>query len=161
MARFQLKANEMGLGSGSMKFNAGCGIRYRGGLTSNNGDISRYVTAIRSSLIDGLQDIVSAISANLDKALSSNIFSEPGGDIISSGKLLRSRDITLNSSGDIIISYDVPYANLVHYGGYINVYGSGNKVYIPGRPFIEAALTNGYGLTPPDYYQIILDQLNR
>jgi len=158
MSGFKLTNSDIGFKASNMKFGANCNIKYNSGSSSSDIDISRYVTSIRAGLRDGLTDIVAAISANLDKAITGSAFG--GSDIVESGNLLRSKNITLNDSGDIIISYDVPYANLVHYGGYINVYGSNNKVFIPGRPFIEAALTSGYGLTPPDYYTIILNQLN-
>lgn len=71
-------------------------------------------------------------------------------DIVDSGELLRSGGATV--SGDTIeISYQSDYANLVHYGGYIQPYGNQNiqRVYIPGRPWISATLGEANGPIAP------------
>lgn len=87
-------------------------------------------------------------------------------DIVDSGELLRSGGAIV--SGDSIeISYQSPYANLVHYGGYIQPYGNQNisKVYIPGRPWIAATLGEANGpIAPFDWkesYQTKMSQKAR
>ena len=64
--------------------------------------------------------------------------------LVDTGALRDSLDVILEKNG-LVISYNVPYANLMHYGGYIQPYGNPNAqpVYLPGRPWVEDAL-NGY-----------------
>ena len=44
----------------------------------------------------------------------------------------------------LVISYDVPYANLVHFGGYVVPYGNSfaERVFIPARPW-TSIITDG------------------
>lgn len=66
-------------------------------------------------------------------------------DIIDTGTLQRSVTINMDTgmNGSIDVTYDTPYANLVHYGGYINPYGNPNiKIYLPARPWVETAFSN-------------------
>ena len=68
-----------------------------------------------------------------------------GRDIIDTGELRDSLSITIGSDGQFEINYSSPYAKLVHYGGYIMPYGNNRieKVFIPGRPWIQAVLEGG------------------
>ena len=84
--------------------------------------------------------------------------------VYSSGRLLRSGEVrVVNGSSGIEISYDVPYAGLIHYGGYITPYGSSSqqKVYIPPRPWIAAVLNGENGLPSIKYQEIIYDALRQ
>lgn len=87
------------------------------------------------------------IGDTLHEALSSKVWDVPSGlgDIIDSGELYRSQRIEWDEH-TINISYDVPYAGLVHYGGYIAPYGRRElgMVYIPARPWIAEVLFNEF-----------------
>jgi hypothetical protein len=87
-----------------------------------------------------LQLSASELEILLDNAMASGIWGELG-DIIDSGDLRDSLSVVIEGD-DIGVSYDSPYANLIHYGGYIAPYGNKNinKVYIPGRPWVESVL---------------------
>jgi hypothetical protein len=73
-------------------------------------------------------------------------WSDGSRNIIDTGSLMSSGGAAV-VSGKIEIAYDSPYAALIHYGGYIQPYGNVNveKVYIPGRPWIAAALGQAPG----------------
>jgi phage gpG-like protein len=90
---------------------------------------------------------IPALDKILQQAISANVWRLRNGigDIISSGDLLRSQSIDLTSDG-LRISYDVPYASLIHYGGYIKPYGNQDArlVYIPGRPWVQTVLDGGF-----------------
>lgn len=84
--------------------------------------------------------------AALDTAIGLSIWPTDNGigDIIDSGELMRSLDVSIQESV-INIEYTADYANLVHYGGYIAPYGneSVDKVYIPPRPWVDVVLRSG------------------
>lgn len=95
-------------------------------------------------------------------AITSSIWNTNSGisDIYLSGELLTSVNIGTDLNG-INISYDAPYASLIHYGGYIVPYGNQNasKVYVPPRPWISAVLNGTNGLPEIDYSKIIYSAL--
>lgn len=105
------------------------------------------------------RDILDAV---LRDAINSSIWRTRNGkdDIISSGELLDSGNVELTGSSGISIEYDVPYAALVHYGGYIVPYGNSraNRVYLPPRPWVADVLAGKVnGFNPSEvYYQIII-----
>lgn len=84
-------------------------------------------------------------------------------DIIDTGQLMASGNVTV-TDGNIDIQYASPYAAFVHYGGYIHPYGNKNieKKYLPGRPWISAALGEAGGPLPPfsweDAYKVAMRQ---
>ena len=66
-------------------------------------------------------------------------------DIVDTGKLKKSLILVeknLKTKTTIEIKYRSPYANMVHYGGYIQPYGNknANSVLYPARPWVEAVL---------------------
>jgi hypothetical protein len=62
---------------------------------------------------------------------------------VDTGELMASGRVTLSENG-ITISYDAPYAALIHYGGYIHPYGNVNlRVFLPPRPWIESVMFGG------------------
>ena len=72
-------------------------------------------------------------------------------DIVDTGKLKSSlvlAERNLKTKTTIEIKYRSPYANMVHYGGYIQPYGNrnANSVLYPARPWVEATLRGGYGI---------------
>jgi len=102
----------------------------QGGLDELNNVVKRTIERVANDL-----------ELKLDAAMASTLWGELG-DIIDSGDLRDSLSVVIQ--GDSVeISYDSPYANLVHYGGYIAPYGnkSIDKVYIPARPWVEAVFT--------------------
>lgn len=101
--------------------------------------------------------LISRLGSALNEAMLSKGWGELG-DIYDSGELMNSLQIDITDKG-ISIRYDVPYASLVYYGGYIVPYGNeaADKVYIPPRPWIEAVLKGGYGI-PAINMQEILDE---
>lgn len=101
------------------------------------------------------------LKAALDSALRSGVWSTPEGiaDIYETGELLQSGSVTLGANG-IEISYDAPYASLVHFGGYIHPYGNARaKVYLPPRPWVEAVLRGGGPVPVFDFGQYYLEEL--
>lgn len=91
-----------------------------------------------------IQYIREELKIALDAAMSANIW-EGGNDIIDTGELMNSLEVTI-SDNKVTMTYTAEYAALVHYGGYIIPYGNraADRVYIPGRPWIEAVI-QGYG----------------
>ena len=94
--------------------------------------------------------IIAEIGSALDQAMTASTWNWPTGarDIIDTGALKASRSIKKAGNG-FTISYNQPYAAIVHYGGYIQPYGNPNapKFYFPPRPWIESVL-NGSGSIP-------------
>ena len=117
-------------------------------------DMQNYTLAeVQRALSLATDDVKRA----LNSAVSSSSWSWAGGsrDIVDTGKLKNSVEVAF-SGGAFMISYKVPYAALIHYGGYVYPYGNKNaqKVYIPGRPWVDATIMGG-GPVP----QIQWDQL--
>ena len=122
-------------------------------------------------IIDGFKTAINRASLRiavdlkleLDGALRSSVWRTPGGvsDIYDTGELLASGRVTVGSDG-VTVSYDAPYAALVHYGGYINPYGNTSaRVYLPPRPWVDSVL-NGGGPVPAfdfaSYYRQEIEQ---
>lgn len=107
------------------------------------------------------QIIAQRLGEALDDALESAVWGwREGGsrDIIDTGKLKRSRQIVVEGK-NIRISYDVPYAGLVHFGGYILPYGNeyAEKIYVPGRPWLDSVILGG-GPVPKFDFESIYEQ---
>ncbi len=86
---------------------------------------------------------VASVAKGLEDHLKAQIIAVGAVD---TGALMNSGSVAFHSNF-INIDYSTsPYAALVHYGGYIAPYGNVNikKVYIPGRPWLEASL----GISP-------------
>jgi phage gpG-like protein len=116
-------------------------------------------TEIEKSLEDSFEKIKEPLTQALNEAMQASWGWEGGSrDIINTGELMNSLKIEINGK-NISITYDSPYAMLVHYGGYIMPYGNSSieKVFIPGRPWVDAVL-NGGGPVPQfkfeDYIEI-------
>lgn len=90
--------------------------------------------------------MVQDLNLALESALKAPVWSWNGGarDIYDTGELASSGGAIWTSSG-IQISYDAPYASIVHDGGYIHPYGNLNArpVFLPARPWIRATLEGG------------------
>ena len=126
------------------------------GLVSIN--LSRFPEAqlkarFKAAIDRGSTRVAADLKRALDDAMRSPVWSTKNGqaDIIETGELLQSGTVTVNQSG-VTIAYDAPYAALVHYGGYINPYGSTTeKVYLPPRPWVQSVLNGGAGIPAFDF----------
>jgi phage gpG-like protein len=77
----------------------------------------------------------------LDDAIRSGVWQ--GTDIFETGSLMESGTVIVGANG-VTVSYDAPYAAIVHYGGYINPYGDVNRrIYLPPRPWLESVMLGG------------------
>lgn len=129
-------------------------LRIGAQVTNRPGTGSSRVLRLREALGSAPLQFANILDRILREAISAGIWrlrNGGTGDIIDSGELLRSQAVTVSGSS-IQISYDVPYAALIHYGGYIVPYGSVNRrpIYIPPRPWVALVLSsqfNGYDLT--------------
>jgi len=79
-------------------------------------------------------------------------------DIVDTGALQASLSVSF-SGGSFQISYSEPYAALIHWGGYISPYGnrSAQKVYLPGRPWVEATVMGG-GPVPQIQWDMLIQK---
>lgn len=127
---------------------AGSGFRYRGGFTAPRPKLKTKGavddTGVRAKFKKAnayaLELLKAELTTRLDAAMSYS-WGEMG-DIIDTGELRDSLQIVI-SGIRIDINYNSPYANLIHYGGYVQPYGNLNidKVYIPGRPWVTSVLS--------------------
>lgn len=110
------------------------------------------ISILGSEIGEKFREGISILSESLDKvlreAIEANVwrFRNDTRDIISSGRLLGSQQV--NVSGDKIrISYGVPYAGLIHYGGYIKPYSNSSDIrviYLPPRPWVANVLSGKF-----------------
>ena len=159
-----IKLNDLGFKSISRQFTAS--TRYDPTLQLRNkstSDLRSLIRNIDSAMVRAILDISDNVERNLALAITSDIWSTNNGlgDIYLTGKLLSSGRVTADTAG-ININYDVPYASLIYYGGYITPYGNENasKVYIPPRPWIAAVMNGTNGLPAIDYKAIILSAIS-
>lgn len=142
---------------GRIKF-SGSGIR----ISSTASRLMTRIISDLSSQVSG-DEFSKILDEVLKEAISSSIWRTRNGvnDIVSSGDLRDSSKIT-NTGNNLRISYDVPYANLIHYGGYIVPYGNTNagRIYIPPRPWVATVLGGRFnGFDPEDVYLQIISRL--
>ena len=113
--------------------------------------------AINAAIVEGTIKasayVQKDLRAALDAAMDYPGWSWTSGprDIVDTGKLKKSlvlAEKNLKTKTTIEIKYRSPYANMVHYGGYIQPYGNknANSVLYPARPWVEAVLKGGYGI---------------
>lgn len=163
-SKFSLGLSDLGFsGIKSSEFTTVSNYRPRLKLINKSvPDIKRLTLSIDKAMVRAILELSDNIQRNLALAITSSIWRTNSGisDIYLSGNLLESGSISASTNG-ISISYDVPYAALIHYGGYITPYGNSRatKVYIPPRPWIQAVLNGTNGLPEIDYGQIIYSAL--
>lgn len=109
---------------------------------------------IKQALDNASKELVAEASRLLPMAMRSSSWGF-SGDIVDTGRLMRSMNVSMSGSR-LQISYDEPYAGIVHYGGYILPYGNKDAapVYIPARPWIEAVLEGSGPVESIDYEAI-------
>lgn len=82
-------------------------------------------------------------------------------NIVDTGKLKNSKKITTSfgsTQAKWTVRYGAPYANLVHYGGYIAPYGrTGDTAYIPGRPWIKLVFRDDANEGDTDAYNFLAE----
>lgn len=109
---------------------------------------------IEKAIKQGTSNLKLELETKLDQAVEFDGWGWTKGtrDIVDTGNLKNSASIALTADG-IDISYDAPYAGIIHYGGYIQPYGdnSRERVFIPGRPWIESLINGGGPIDPLDY----------
>lgn len=135
----------------------------RSSIKFGNTRLQQIAKNLRStSAADEFRDILDTV---LKEAIASSEWRTRNGidDIIDTGALRNSGNISVTgSSGNfsLEINYDVPYAALVHYGGYIVPWGNSRakRIYLPPRPWVTTVLSGQFGnFNPTDVYrQIIL-----
>jgi hypothetical protein len=114
---------------------------------------------LQAAVKNNLEKIKGPLTEALNQSMQASWgWTEGARDIVDTGELMKSLKIEINGT-NISITYDSPYAMLVHYGGYIMPYGNNSieRIYVPGRPWIDAVL-NGGGPVPQfnfeDYIEI-------
>lgn len=114
---------------------------------TSQADFARIMDKVNDLAIQYIRD---DIKTALDAAMAANIWGD-GEDIIDTGELMDSLQITI-SGNKVTMDYGADYAALVHYGGYVAPYGnkSIDKVYIPGRPWVDAVMQGYSGIEPVD-----------
>jgi len=106
---------------------------------------------IKQEYLEMIDELMPKLAVEVAKALDDALkaswsWSTGSRDIYDTGALARSGKVVANNNG-IEVTYDAPYANIVHNGGYIQPYGNPNArpVYMPARPWVSSVL---YGEGP-------------
>lgn len=108
----------------------------------------KFPAAAKAAHIESLKIVAEELELALGIAMESKVWGNPGwpygdGDIVQFGNLRDSLEIGVTEE-QITISYMEEYAAIVHFGGYINLYGNINaKIYMPARPWIKSVLLGG------------------
>lgn len=107
-----------------------------------------------------MSKLADEVEIALTDALRASVWQWTGGnrDIYDTGELANSVTVTASSNG-ISVTYGVPYANIIHNGGYIAPYGNKNArpVYLPGRPWVSSVLYGG-GPVPQFDFQAFMQR---
>lgn len=148
-------------------------VRYSASKQISGFDVDIKLTGITAAdLLTDLDEATAAatqivaqrLGEALDQAMSLAVWGWNGGvrDIVDTGALRDSRQITVTGNR-IDITYNLPYAGLVHYGGYILPYGNSNasKVYVPGRPWLESVVLGGGPIPEFDYETIYAEAIEQ
>jgi phage gpG-like protein len=105
---------------------------------------------------------VRAVTNELSQALD-NALDDPGWewlngikrDIVETGALKASKKVYVDSDNDIHILYNAQYAAVVHYGGYVNVFGDPDKTYYyPARPWVIGVLEGSEQIPRFEYEKV-------
>ena len=139
-----------------------------------------YRTALSKALVSGSRKVEAALIGGLQANMASSIWDWPGTTLRVSGQSVGSPrnivDTGLLASGNyvraayttrganITVGNNVPYAALVHFGGYIKPYGNPNasSVFLPPRPWLSATIgadTSVARAVTVDWREIIRQEL--
>lgn len=137
-----------------IKFNVASGVSIEAKFKLTAYKPNDFGRDLNKAVKQANQIIADRIGEALDAAMESSAWPS-GKDIIDTGELKNSLNVTATSRG-INIKYSTPYAALVHYGGYIVPYGNQKleKVYIPGRPWIDSVTVGGGPVEKFDFESI-------
>jgi hypothetical protein len=122
---------------------------------------ARILNGLQAAIGRANARITIDLKAALDDALRADVWSTPSGtrDIYETGELLSSGSVTVGPTG-VIVSYDAPYAALVHYGGYIHPYGNiSARVYLPPRPWLDSVIRGGGPVPEFDFKRYYLEEI--
>lgn len=143
----------------------GSGIPGEVGITMENPKGGAEQAALLTEAIEYAHERAEmAIRAALDYAVAAAVWGWRDGtrDIVDTGALRNSLTFASTSNG-LEFWYTAPYANLVHYGGYVRPYGNPkiDAVYIPGRPWVDAVMTGGGPVDPLNLDAIYDEAISR
>lgn len=86
-------------------------------------------------------------------------------NIVDTGRLKSSKKVTTSfgsTQAKWTVRYGTPYANLVHYGGYIAPYGrKGDTAYVPGRPWIKLVFKEDANEGDTDAYNFLAEMKSK
>jgi len=122
---------------------------------------AQILNSLRNAINRANARIAIDLKVALDAALQASVWSTPSGtgDIYETGELLSSGSVTVGPNG-VIVSYDAPYAALVHYGGYIHPYGNMSaRVYLPPRPWLDSVVRGGGPVPEFNFKQYYLEEI--
>ncbi len=137
---------------------SGGGIPIEWDIKLSGNPAADILTGVEEAIKIANEIIAQRLGEALDAAIDSAVWAwgaDGPRDIYDTGKLKASRQISINSN-KIVISYNVPYAGIVHFGGYILPYGNPNakKVYLPARPWVDSVVLGGGPVPKFDFESI-------
>ena len=122
-------------------------------------NVEKIPSLYQDALDKAAIDVLPLLRQALNDAMESPIWPWDDGarDIIDTGALRASLQLSYNkSTKKVSIDYTAPYANLVQYGGYIQSgYNPSVRIYIPPRPWVDAVLYGGYGITAFPFEKLV------
>ena len=137
----------------------------------DSSELQKRLQAFEASFMDILINrLAQQVSSSLNNAMDLPIWDWPRAtrrksgetvtaprNIVDTGALKASLFIQSDAPDHVSGFYDSPYARLVHYGGYVTPYSNpaAQAVYVPGRPWIKAALKGSHGGPPPKFKALI------
>lgn len=110
-------------------------------------------TQITENMTKSLVAAIPSVQEALDDAVESPVWTWSDGgarDIVDTGALKNSLVIDVNDFG-LIVSYTMPYAAIVHYGGVTR-----NGFVYPERPWVQATMVGGGPVNPINWKEILL-----
>lgn len=114
----------------------------------------KFPDLARIAYKQALMIVANDLAAALDEAMEAPVWQWSDGgtrDIIDTGSL-RDSGTVLVDGDTIIISYSEEYAAIVYFGGYVKSgFNPEIQIYYPGRPWVEAVLLGGMGVSKFDF----------
>ena len=106
---------------------------------------------ITENMVKSLYGAIPEVGRLLDDALESPVWGWADGtrDIVDTGALKESAVIDVDGFG-FVVSYTMPYAAIVHYGGVTR-----NGFVYPARPWVQAVMVGGGPVNPINWANIL------